>query len=306
MAYDQSRHMIYVSVPNTGGSHSNTVTEVDPVSGSIGKSVFVGSNPGDITVTDDGRYVYVAVDGGIRRVNASSMTADTLIDPGHDETWGQYMVEDVEAVPGHPEEVAATLRGQYSSDFLCCGIYRDGKCLTDSISVYNGHSSGPNVIKFGPGDTLYGYDNRSECQFYTMQVGSTGLAISKCSGTPWQLDCSFKYDNGRLYLSTGAVYDAATMSMVGTFPAHGMVVPDSAKNRMYIVDDLHRLCVLNLSTFVLLGQVDLSSVKGSLTSCIECGEGTVAVGTSGGQLGIVDASRLAGTPSAQSGRPSKL
>ena len=72
LVYDQARQRIYASVPSSGGARANTVTLIDPSTGALGPSVFVGSEPGKLAMSDDGQYLYVGLDGaGARRAGVA-------------------------------------------------------------------------------------------------------------------------------------------------------------------------------------------------------------------------------------------
>src|SRR5205807_1842585 len=84
LVYDRRRGKIYASVPSQGGAvpprsgaPGNTVTVIDPITATIGPSIFVGSEPGKLALSDDGRYLYVALDGAaaVRRIDLDTQTA---------------------------------------------------------------------------------------------------------------------------------------------------------------------------------------------------------------------------------------
>src|SRR5688572_1666521 len=63
LIYDRFRHRVYASVPSSGGRLGNSIMAIDPVTGEIGPPIFVGSEPGRLALSADGRYLYVALDG---------------------------------------------------------------------------------------------------------------------------------------------------------------------------------------------------------------------------------------------------
>src|SRR5688572_28998581 len=63
IVYDPFSQMIYASVPSSASSNGNSITEINPVAGTIGPSVFVGSEPTKLALSDNGQYLYVALDG---------------------------------------------------------------------------------------------------------------------------------------------------------------------------------------------------------------------------------------------------
>src|SRR6266849_1799221 len=74
LVYDPGTRRIYASVPSSAGANGNSITAIDPVTGAIGPSVFIGSEPGKLALSDDGRYLYVALDGAaaVRRFNLAT------------------------------------------------------------------------------------------------------------------------------------------------------------------------------------------------------------------------------------------
>ena len=74
IAYEKQSKKLFVSVPSRIGAGGNSVTEIDPTTGTVGASVFVGSEPNKLAVSDDGQTVYVGIDGAasVRRVNMAA------------------------------------------------------------------------------------------------------------------------------------------------------------------------------------------------------------------------------------------
>src|SRR5437867_10859095 len=63
IVYDPVSRSIYASVPSRAGSIGNSITQVNPVTGAIGPSVFVGSEPSKLIKSDNSQYLYVGLDG---------------------------------------------------------------------------------------------------------------------------------------------------------------------------------------------------------------------------------------------------
>src|SRR5690348_501631 len=77
IVYDPVTKKIYASVPGTGGTRANSITTIDPVTGAIGPSVFIGSEPGRLALSDRSKYLWVALDGSnaVRRFDLATQTA---------------------------------------------------------------------------------------------------------------------------------------------------------------------------------------------------------------------------------------
>src|SRR5436305_7315579 len=63
LVYNPAARQLYASVPGGAGAGGNSVAVIDPAAGTLVRSVFVGSEPGKLALSDDGRYLYVALDG---------------------------------------------------------------------------------------------------------------------------------------------------------------------------------------------------------------------------------------------------
>src|SRR5688500_18639959 len=64
LIYHPGTQLIFASVPSTGATGPNSITSIGPVTGQIvGAPIFVGSEPGTLALSDNGRYLYVALDG---------------------------------------------------------------------------------------------------------------------------------------------------------------------------------------------------------------------------------------------------
>lgn len=68
---------IYASVPSTAPPYGNNVVAIDPATATVVASVFVGSEPGRLAVSDDGTKLYVGLNGAaaVRVVDLPTFTA---------------------------------------------------------------------------------------------------------------------------------------------------------------------------------------------------------------------------------------
>src|SRR5262249_51905079 len=63
LADDPFSAQIYASVPSSAGANGNSIPPIEPVTGTVGTSVFVGSEPGKLAASDDGSFLYVGLGG---------------------------------------------------------------------------------------------------------------------------------------------------------------------------------------------------------------------------------------------------
>ena len=69
LVYDPVGQRIYASLPGSA-PNGNSLVQIEPVAGTVGAPVFVGSEPGKLAISDNSQYIYVSLDGSaaVRRI----------------------------------------------------------------------------------------------------------------------------------------------------------------------------------------------------------------------------------------------
>ncbi|HEU4453408.1 MAG TPA: hypothetical protein VFR81_10120, partial [Longimicrobium sp.] len=244
---------LYGSVPGAYPTYGNNVVAVDPTTGDITGSVFVGSEPWAMDISDDGQVLYVALHGfdgtnSVRRVELTPLAAGLEFPVDLD-------ARDIAVMPGRPGTVAVAefSDGSGAASRVC--LYDDGVrrplCATGTFGI--------NDIEFGEdGSVLYGAVNEGfGREFTTIRVLPNGLQTVRAS----RLSFSFfmRYAAGRLYFSEGAVIDGGEHVRVGAFTGAGLVEPDPTLGRLFSVNHDNALTVYDMNTLSALGRVHLGS-----------------------------------------------
>src|SRR5262249_30073511 len=101
LVYDRFTDTVYASVPSSAGSMGNTITAISPNTGSIEASVFIGSEQGNLALSDDGQFLYVALNGAstVRRFNIASMTPEIELALGADSFFGFRSAGEIKVLP---------------------------------------------------------------------------------------------------------------------------------------------------------------------------------------------------------------
>src|SRR5690349_20326649 len=63
IVYSSLTGKIYASIPSRAGSGGNSIATIDPATGAVISSTFVGSEPKNLALSDDGHSLYVWLDG---------------------------------------------------------------------------------------------------------------------------------------------------------------------------------------------------------------------------------------------------
>jgi hypothetical protein len=239
IVYNAKDGLLYASVPAIAlGSGGNSVVGIDPVTGNIMRTIWVGSRPNKLALSSDGTQIFVGLDGAaaVAQVNLTNGTVVNQFPLGggpgiyNPPFTAQYLA----AVPGSPNSVAVTSQSSPYGGFGVT-IYDSGVART------NGYTSGAGPLSFGSSSSvLYTATGSSIVQ---LTVDATGIASSTTLATTtgvYANTSNLQYDNGRLYLSSGQVFDAGTGTLLGTFfssttaAATGPVVSDSTLGRAFI------------------------------------------------------------------------
>jgi hypothetical protein len=216
--YDQTRGLVYASVPGSDADHPNSVVAFRPADGAVEWSVPAGNEPGRIALSDDASALYVSIDGdlGVARIQLATTALDLTFGLGDDphSTGGVMHVGDMAVLPGQPGVLAVVLRYQ-------AGDIGD----TAGVAVFDGGARRPNValsvdsvIEAVSGTTLYGYGGGA---ITTLEVDANGVTQTNSVPTTVWEDVDIAYEDGRLYTSNGAVINPSNGSILGRFPVPG-------------------------------------------------------------------------------------
>jgi hypothetical protein len=273
LAYNSVTHMLYASIPANAASNANTILPIDPLTGKPGTPIPVGNDPATLALSDDGTYLYVALNGDhtLQRVNLTTslvertfpLPIDTLVNAA-------TTVMDMHVVPGSPQSVVVSLSRNASPSEAGAALFTD----SGLASFLNNDNSPPHPydsFTFTSDPTkFYSYPFGSSF-FGIMGVSSTTLSplvqggFSCCNQTTGSIAVS---DGSLLYTNSGQVWNPTTSTLLGTYPGslfyEPSIVADSGMGRTYILDafgynSLRGVSVLsfNPSNYSFAGSVSL-------------------------------------------------
>jgi len=216
LAYNPKDGLIYAAVPGLAGPGlGNSIAAIDPATGVVTHSIFVGSEPNRIALSDDGQRLFVGLDGAgaVREVDLTNFTAGQQFSLGGGKGIyvPPYTAESLAVVPGQHDSVAVYSRAGVVT------VYDAGVARSESssgLSVY--FDSNVGGLAFAGASTLYVTSNATSGYLYQLTVGGTGVTAAKQLATSTG-GSTLQFDNGRLYLTSGKVYDAATGNLAGQF-----------------------------------------------------------------------------------------
>ena len=301
LVYDPVGQRIYASLPSAV-ANGNSLVQIEPVAGTVGTPVFIGSEPGKLAISSNSQYIYASLDGAaaVRRFDIASQTAGLQFSLGSDSFFGPLYVDDMEVMPGQPATVAVSRRYLSTSPrHAGVGIYDDGVVRSTTTPTH----TGSNVIEFSSSaSTLYGYNNEtSESGFRKMTINGSGVTVTT---TTQNLVGGFdiRYANGLIYSNGGKVIDPEQGVAVGSFTGIGsgpLVLPDPFNNRIYFLAGTGSSTILrayNLTTLIQTASLTIPTVSGTPGSLIKWGNDGLAFRTSGNQVFLLSINDLVPVP----------
>jgi hypothetical protein len=277
LVVDPNTHIVYASVPSSAGAQGNSITPIDPVAGTTGQPVPIGSEPDKMAISGDGQFIYVALrgEGAVRRFDVATQTGGLEFPLGNDPLFGAPLrARDIEVAPGNPHTVAVALTNPSSSPSAKGVVVFDDGVARPRASA---DADQPTFIEYsGTPDIIYGValDASAQFNFRKMAVGPCGVSVvgSTQSLSDQRLFAQdIKFDNGLLYMPSGRVFDPEAMAVVRSFDGlpffGGLVLPDSKAGRVYFLfpsDTLPNtasLRVYDINTTQLLGGLDFPGIN---------------------------------------------
>ena len=299
LVYDGVTNKIYASIPSSNGTNGNSIGIINPNTHLLESTIFIGSEPTVLAISDNGQYIYSGFSGTstVRRFNVATLTPEIQFTLGSDASTGPNYAEDIEVMPSQPNTIAVSRKNNgYSPRHEGVAIYDDGVVRPTTTPDH----TGSNKIEFTSSTSLIGYNNEStEYGIRRLSVNANGvsnISVSQSVLTNFYLD--FIYYNNKMYATNGKVVDITTTPFVsGQFNnALGPVVYDTYYNRVCFAstDGSGNITFnrYNPDTFLLVDSLPISQAFGTPKSIITCGNGCYAFNTNDNKVVIIKDSTL--------------
>jgi hypothetical protein len=264
--------LVYASIAGSAGEGlGNTIAGIDPTSGVIVKTIFVGSEPTRMALSSDGTQLFVGLNGAgaVRQVNLTTATAGIQFSLGGGPGVYNppYTAQGLAVLPGQPNSVAV-----YGSNGIVT-IFDSGVArakTSTGLSIYFVQNSGS--LSFGSSaSTLYLNSQSTSANLYTLTIDATGVTAATSLGNGG--GSTIQDDNSRLYLPTGVVLNASTGSQLGQFSttstnggssstpvaAAGPIVSDSTLGHAWVVNS-NQILAFDETTFNPTGSMPLTGI----------------------------------------------
>lgn len=237
IGYDALRDVLLVSVAGSVPTLGNHLVEMDPLDGTLGRSVALPGGPGVIAVADDGSRAYVGLRDSpvIAEIDLTTFNVVREIALGVDPTFGPQFAEDIEVQPGNAEVIAVSRDD-------CCSTARGGVAIFDAgvqRPTTVPRTNSPNRITWGDApDTLYGYYNGSTgYPFYVLTVNAQGVTATSPGKLVTGFNVDIEYANGAVHATSGQVVDViGSPVLAGSYITSGQIEVDPATDTTTILN----------------------------------------------------------------------
>jgi hypothetical protein len=303
MVYNPTNGLLYVSVPSSAGpAYGNSVVSVDPQTGAIGTPVRVGAEPNKLAITDDGKFLWVALDGAaaVRKVDLTTGTAGLQF--GYGGNGGIYQapgaVTALLALPGSDNSVVVSTNGNYTT---AIGIYDNGLFRGTPSTTYN-YSSYQALQADGSRSEIYAASG-STYMVYTYSAGGLTQKTTASNGTYTNYSpADLQITGSRAYTDVGKVYDSESGALLGTFYQSGTIVAggpttaDTTLGKAFVLDSatqygsINQIQIFNLSDFNPTSSsvipITVAQTSSSLSTMVRWGTNGLAFRSSNGIYSI--------------------
>jgi uncharacterized repeat protein (TIGR01451 family) len=285
--YDPVHQKILAGVLGTSTSNRQSIISIDPITGSIGSSVGLGTDPGRLALSRDSQFLYAAKagTGGIARLNVGLGAIDLQFPLGANNEGGS--ITDMAVPPGDPHALVAwrtlsTGRGM--------ALYRDGVQSPSVVPPGSYANDYYNLVFHESATNFYMVANGAHTLAW-MNITSNGPVVIK--GVTGYTE-RYIYENGLIFSTTGDVYEPGNFQRLGKYPANGWVATDFSAGRVYFLSgSVIKVC--DLATFNPVGEINLPIASGSALKLESCGPGVLAV-TTATQLLLIQSDLLPSPP----------
>lgn len=237
IVYDSTRNVLYMSVPSAAGfPYGNSIVTIDPATGGIIHTTFVGSEPDKLAISSDGSRVYVGVDGayGFCWWEPATDTVSALVYFTSPYPFGPYTANDFAIAPGDPHTVVVSKDDVSSSADGDLELFHDNSSLQEMNLIYGAES-----ICFSDSTNLIGYNNATTgFDLWRWAFNGTNLTQTQDVGNVISGGTRIKSVDGRIFSDNGKVVAASTLSALGTFsgiPGSAAVEPMPGTNTVYFL-----------------------------------------------------------------------
>lgn len=237
--HDPASDTIFGASSGSSSAAPNSVVAIDPSTDEVVWSVWVGSEPQQMALSDDGTKLYVELFGSsqIARVDIATRSVDLRFPLGSDD-FGPYVAADLETLPGSPDSVVvARERVDVSPPYGGIVVFDAGLPRPDTMPSHGGPRE---LVVAGP-TRIVGYEDRWLSIIDITPDGTALVDEIRADLHGWQTKIQLVGDT--IWSSQGAIVDATTGEGLADIPwERGELLdmgPAEHDGKMFFLRDAH-------------------------------------------------------------------
>lgn len=305
LALDGPGRKLYASVGPDGGDWADRIVALDLATGFFDPGLSAGADPALLRLSSDARRLFVGTrsNSTVDVLNLDSRSVEQTIPLGSDGSGRSLTIADMAAVPESPGSIAVerqTLPTSIEGPLPAGLVIYDAGVPRGGVNAPSGRAR---RLLFGTNGLLHAYfDYASEFHADTLRLGDDGvsiLAADQHTGLPVVTD--LVASQGLLFAGTGEALRQSDLRFLGTCLGMGVSHPDRVNQDGLVAADVNsdrlfylvgsfggwKLHVFSLSTFRILGQLDLPSIQGAPRKMVHFDRDGIAFNTSSNQLFLI-------------------
>ncbi|HEV7927355.1 MAG TPA: Calx-beta domain-containing protein, partial [Verrucomicrobiae bacterium] len=282
LVFNSSDGNLYASISGSSATYGNSIVAMDPSSLQIRKSIPMGSEPGALALSPDGRYLYNYLQSSASIELVDLETGRVTLE---DSIYG-YGLTEMFVLPGTSESL---LFSQHYTDMSPSG--GGVNIITGGTVVLFDNSDVISLIQPSLSSNLfYGYDNADEPSIISyVQLDGTNTQATSAGGLTLDFEPEMRSGGDLLFFSAGEVVDPESMIRLNTLPGLGLayncICPDTASGRVYCFPaGGSAIEAFALNTYQATGTLQVPGIVGSPEQLVRWGSNGLAFATTGGQL----------------------
>ncbi len=301
LAWDPHSQLLYLAVPSLAALNRNSITAFDPMTGAFTGSVFAGSEPGVLAVSDDGQYLYAGSFGStyVRRFRLPQLSADLSIPLGmhvlaNQSHNGPVFARQIAVAPGAPGTIGVVRLNPQNSDGLAGMSVHDDHLRRAGIPDYL--VSGVHAMQWGPTpDTLY---LGAHLALHRGRMTSDPMEMTLIGSPLAYNDEPFRLAAQTVYTPSGLAIDPQTAGILGTYAVGGAFAPDVENDRMFFAyldpEGVTTVTAFDRTRFVPIASAQMPDVQGGAPwRMVRWGTDGLAFATTGGKLVVFSGTLVA-------------
>ncbi len=313
LVWNASAGVIYISVPASAPSYANSIAAIDPDAGVVVASRSTSSEPGPLAVSEDGQFLYAALNGvaSVQRFSLPALTPSLNYSLGTNPSGGAYYTIALQVAPGLPHTTAVALGVTSEAETPAILIFDDAKLRGGPPPSFSDQYYG--TMQWGA-DAAHLYAANTESSsfdFYMLSVdaGGASLVADHVDAFPgFKNRIHFDPGTGFVYGDDGYVLNPATGLPVGIFQLpvvdfvqpSALMVPDSRNGRAFFListPDVSGavLQVFDLAHFTPITSVRFPNLQGTPQHFIRWGAQGLAFTTNAGFLYVLSGAFVDGS-----------